>query len=129
MLVEKMTMCQSLGEQLQLFSSRCQPILKSLIRDVKETDEDMFTALSNFLTAMIFDTDYLVEIDREILSKPGSPVKGKELLLYQLTEQKEILENSEGLYTSVALIINFFLSFPKKIGLQSTVLTVFRRLY
>jgi len=29
-----------------------------------------------------------------------------------LLEQKEVLQNCEGVYTSVALIINFFLSFP-----------------
>jgi len=37
--------------------------------------------------------------------------------LYQLTEQKDALEQSEGLYSSIALIINFFLSFPKNINL------------
>ena len=52
-----------------------------------------------------------------------------EIKLFQLGEQKEILENCEGIYTSVALIINFFLSFPKKITLQATVLTIFKRLY
>jgi hypothetical protein len=80
---------------------------------------------------MIFDTEYLVELDKEILmpSQNPPPQSEKILKLYQLTEQKEILENSEGLYTSVALIINFFLSFPKRILLQSTVLTIFRRLY
>jgi hypothetical protein len=39
------------------------------------------------------------------------------------------LQNCEGLYSAVALIINFFLSFPKKIALQKTVLRVFKRLY
>lgn len=51
------------------------------------------------------------------------------MFLYSLTEQREILENQEGLYTSVALIINFFLSFPKRIQLQFTVLSVFKRMY
>lgn len=35
----------------------------------------------------------------------------------------------EGLYTAAALIINFFLSYPKNIALQHTVLTVFKRIY
>jgi hypothetical protein len=81
---------------------------------------------------MIFDTEYLVEISKEILYVNSDQIDkrtGSEVRLYQLTEQKETLENSEGLYTSVALIINFFLSFPKKIALQTTVLTVFKRLY
>lgn len=46
-----------------------------------------------------------------------------------LSEQREVLHSQEGLYSSVALIVNFFLSFPKKITLQQTVLTIFRRLY
>eukprot|EP00347_Sterkiella_histriomuscorum_P002082 403369545 len=137
-LIDKLTACQNLQEQLQLFSSKCQPIVKSLIRDVKESDQEVFNALSNFLTSLIFETDYLVELDRDILggsqgqTQPiSSPNKdsNKVIKLFQLTEQKEVLENSEGLYTSVALIINFFLSFPKRIQLQSTVLTVFKRLY
>lgn len=39
------------------------------------------------------------------------------------------MQNCEGLYSAVALIINFFLSFPKKIELQETVLIIFKRLY
>lgn len=49
--------------------------------------------------------------------------------MYTLAEQKEILESTEGLYTSVALIVNFFLSFPKKIGLQGAVLQIFKKMY
>ncbi|CDW84927.1 fyve and coiled-coil domain-containing protein 1-like [Stylonychia lemnae] len=141
-LSEKLTQCLTLQEQLSLFSSKCQAIIKSMIRDIKEGDKEIFNTLSNFLTAMIFDTEYLVEIDKDILSQTlngrdyiNADVQGgqidtsKETILYQLTEQKEALEQSEGLYSSIALIINFFLSFPKNINLQSTVLTVFKRLY
>ncbi len=39
------------------------------------------------------------------------------------------MENTEGLYTSIALVINFFLSFPKRIILQGNVLFIFKRLY
>ena len=69
-------------------------------------------------------------VDKDILyAKSNASSGGTEVKLFQLSEQKEVLENSEGIYTSVALIINFFLSFPKKIALQQTVLAVFKRLY
>jgi hypothetical protein len=49
--------------------------------------------------------------------------------MFQLTEQRDILQNTEGLYSAVAMIVNFFLSFPRRIELQTTVMTVFKRLY
>jgi hypothetical protein len=39
--------------------------LKLIIKDVKESDEEIFNQLSNFLQSMIFDVYYLVEIDTE----------------------------------------------------------------
>jgi hypothetical protein len=56
-------------------------------------------------------------------------VEPTKVRLYVLSEYKEYLQGQDGLYTSVALIINFFLSFPKKISLQQSVLTIFKRLY
>jgi hypothetical protein len=84
---------------------------------------------------MIFDTEYLVELDNDLVNQVQDVQRfankqgGKEFYLYSLTEQRETLENQEGLYSSVALIINFFLSFPKKVTLQSTVLSIFKRMY
>lgn len=64
-LTEKLGRCQSLEEQLTLFSSKCQPLIKQIIRDVKESDEEIFTQLSQFLHCMIFDTEFIIELEVE----------------------------------------------------------------
>jgi hypothetical protein len=74
---------------------------------------------------MIFDTEYLLEMDKQLITanpKTQQPPEiiemAKELHLFKVSEQKETLQNCEGLYSAVALIINFFLSYPKRINLQ-----------
>jgi len=37
--------------------------------------------------------------------------------MFTICEQKETLLNCEGLYSAVPTIINFFMSYPKKINL------------
>mmetsp|Transcript_10133 Transcript_10133/g.10087 ORF Transcript_10133/g.10087 Transcript_10133/m.10087 type:complete len:241 (+) Transcript_10133:122-844(+) len=131
----------SIQEQLSLFSNKCQPIVKAICKDVKEDDDEVFSQLTFFLQSVIYETDYLIEINKELISdseeeKKIEPVqsrdghyKSTEIKMYHLSEQKEILVNTDGLYTSIALIINFFLSFPKKILLQGNVLFIFKRLF
>jgi len=36
-----------------------------LLKDVKETDEELITQLMNFLHTVIYDTEYLIEIEKE----------------------------------------------------------------
>lgn len=65
---QKLENCLNLQEQLSLFSTKCQPILKLLIRDVKENDTEIFEGLQHFLLAMIFETDFLVEVEKQLLN-------------------------------------------------------------
>lgn len=98
---------------------------------MKEQDTEIFDSLSTFIKALVYESNYFVEVESSLILTPKQgetdPLKLRQL--YSLAEYKEYLQNQDGLYTSVALIINFFLSYPKKIGLQQTVLTIFRRLY
>lgn len=80
---------------------------------MKETDSQVFESLSKFLLTMIYETDYFVEVEKTLIVPGEGTAK-----LYALSEQKDIMQGQDGLYSSVALIINFFLSYPKKIGLQ-----------
>jgi hypothetical protein len=97
LLQAKLKQCFNLQEQLAIYTTRCQAIIKMVIRDVKESDTDIFAALSEFLLRMIYETDYFIEIESamlsplkhgEILNLMESP---KECRIYSLEEQKEIL--------------------------------------
>jgi len=80
---------------------------------------------------MIYETEYFIEVPAPKQNElPLNAMDASiERRVYCLQEQRETLVKQEGLYTAAALIINFFLSYPKNITLQHTVLTVFKRIY
>lgn len=89
--------CLSIQEQLSLFSTKCQPIIKLLIRDVKETDTQVFEVLSQFLLSMIYESDYHVEIDESLLTDTPKQVENVTIKnnkihqLFTLAEYKQYL--------------------------------------
>ena len=74
----------NLQEQLTLFATKCQPIIKLVIRDVKETDIVIFDSLTDLLLNMIFDTDYLLEMETQLIKK--DPISGLPPQIINTTE-------------------------------------------
>ena len=62
-------------------------MIRSAIKDVKETDTEIFSKLSTFLTTLIFETDFLVAIDEELLEDaPPEQLEEEKLPVSQMTE-------------------------------------------
>lgn len=47
--------------------------MKLIIRDVKEDNEEVFNQLSVFLQSMIYDTEYLIEMDKDVSEEDKIP--------------------------------------------------------
>ena len=65
---------------------------------------DFVMKLKNFLCAMIFDTRYAI-----ILDAKDSQIGTKAIHEYRIEYLGEMLENTEGLFATIATITNFLI--------------------
>ena len=48
-----------------MFTSKCPPLLKSLVKDIKDFEDDYFKLLTSFTEQMVFRTEYTVEMEQK----------------------------------------------------------------
>lgn len=64
---------------MSLFATKHQPLIKQIIRDVKEHDTEIFDSLSTFIKSMVYETDYFVEIESALILGRKSPQPAEEI--------------------------------------------------
>ena len=152
------TECSSLEEQLSVFYKRIINVLKGGNINADDHSKDLVQLLGYFVDHMFFETEFLVRLSpnifdpsknlktdplfymnfetdpmfikqRERTAEIESNHHDYKIIPYRLTEQESTLKLSDNIYPAVAFFINTFLNYPKNIEIQRLSVTLLQRLY
>lgn len=121
--------CLNFADQLQLFATKCQPMLKVMFSGIDPASiqedplfEEFFTQLRILLSQIIFDAHIVVQTkvgDTDALANTE----------YTVQLQSDILEGAQGLYSPLATVINFLMNFRERPDIMGFVLQILKRMF
>lgn len=155
-LINAFSLCSDIEEQLDVFTKRLPDTLKKGVIDINEKGKDFLELIGHIADCMLFQTEYLVKINKEAL-KPSEGLKDSDplvfhleteppnaeepvpadqdpldkydILSYRLSEQEYILKACDNIYPAISFIIETFLKFPKQIEIQKACAELLERLF
>jgi len=149
--------CDSIEEQLAIFTKKLLPLFKLAVNDITEKNSDCLRLLAMIAEHILFETDYLIRLNEQVFDPrrnlkedPGlffdfttnPTAREKEIITddyfkpddvkimpYKLAELGLVLRINEDIYPVISFLINVFSCHKKIIPLQRIAISILQRFY
>ena len=158
-LINTLSLCNSIEEQLEVFTKRLPPLFKMSFDKVDEKEQaflELARHIARIVYLMIFETRFLLrisnivyetydrrdQIDPLLLSVELEPMFLDEkeetskvnfdthsIIPYKLNEYELVLKSCDNLYPTISLVFENLLKFPQVIEIQRICIKILQRLY